>query len=148
MYKVSAHTNYYAEAGKVGPVIISVEELEKEQQGTSNQLQLRVLVRTKYDDEWVFIPANKVNKRTIVKAVETQCRFEIVYYSDNARHGSKLSGLKLKKLHHADCPRLLAEMEDKLMSKGYKFGVLYCKQNQTTDDEMFANGTKYHLSLS
>jgi len=30
-------------------------------------------------------------------------------------------------------------MEDKMMTKGYKFGVLYCKEGQVNEDDMFAN---------
>jgi hypothetical protein len=35
----------------------------------------------------------------------------------------------------------LLEMERKMISKNYKFGILYVKQGQTKENEMFANGT-------
>jgi len=55
-----------------------------------------------------------------------------------------LSGVKFK--HIPDdtlCTRLL-HMEDRLLVKSYKFGVVYCKEGQTTDDEMLNNGSYEH----
>lgn len=31
------------------------------------------------------------------------------------------------------------------MIKGFKFGILYAKEGQTKEDEMFANGTSPHI---
>jgi len=63
-----------------------------------------------------------------LKAVEKDCR-----------NGDKLAGTKLHKIKHSDGPKVLAELEQKLLSKGYKFGVLYCKNGQKGENEMFSN---------
>ena len=34
----------------------------------------------------------------------------------------------------------MLQTEDRQKMKGYKFGVLYCKEGQTKEDEMFGNG--------
>jgi hypothetical protein len=44
-------------------------------------------------------------------------------------------------------------MERKMIAKNYKFGILYVKEGQTKENEMFANGTHtsdlhLHLRLS
>jgi len=38
-----------------------------------------------------------------------------------------------------DGPKELISMEQKLLTKGYKFGILYCKPGQKSEDDMFAN---------
>jgi len=90
---------------------------------------LRALVRTKFDDEWIFIPANsKFFKRDLIKAIEKDCR-----------NGDKLAGVKLHTVKHPNGPKELNSMEQKLLVKGYKFGILYCKPGQKEENEMFAN---------
>jgi len=34
----------------------------------------------------------------------------------------------------------MLQTEDRQKMKGYKFGVLYCKEGQTKEEEMFGNG--------
>eukprot|EP00027_Filamoeba_sp_ATCC50430_P007625 CAMPEP_0168559500 /NCGR_PEP_ID=MMETSP0413-20121227/10558_1 /TAXON_ID=136452 /ORGANISM="Filamoeba nolandi, Strain NC-AS-23-1" /LENGTH=959 /DNA_ID=CAMNT_0008590735 /DNA_START=92 /DNA_END=2971 /DNA_ORIENTATION=- len=128
-----AHVNYFSDPlTRIGPVIVSLELLEKTQRemfSADQTIKLRALVRTKYDDEWVFLPATiKSKHRSLAKAIEADCR-----------HGDKLAGIKLRKIKHGDGPKELSQMEAKLMAKGYKFGVLYCKASQTDEDGMFGN---------
>jgi len=130
------HFNFYGESTtRIGPVIISMESPASGGASSSNltegEVKLRALVRTKFDDEWVFVPSSKSDKsikRSLIKAIETQCR-----------NGDKLSGLKLQKLDEVNGPKELVNLEQKLMTKGYKFGVLYCKQGQINEDDMFQN---------
>lgn len=42
----------------------------------------------------------------------------------------------------------LVEMERKLIPKNYKIGLLYVKQGQTKENDMFANGTLLDLEPS
>jgi len=55
----------------------------------------------------------------------------------------KLSIIKDPELHNE-----LLQMEKKLMFKTYKFGVLYCKDGQTDEVDMFQNGFILLLYLS
>jgi hypothetical protein len=81
---------------------------------------------TSKDDEWVFIPySQKAKKKLLIKAIEQQCR-----------NGDKMQGLKLHKIKSADHEKDLVEVEQKLITKAYKFGVLYCKAGQTNEDDM------------
>lgn len=86
----------------------------------------KAIVRNKKDDYYRSITASHSKKRllkTLTKEMPTL-----------------LSGVKFK--HIPDdtlCTRLL-HMEDRLLVKSYKFGVVYCKEGQTTDDEMLNNG--------
>ncbi len=50
--------------------------------------------------------------------------------------------LKLHEITRNDGEALLLEMENKLLVKGYKFGILYCRGGQKNEDEMFGNGMK------
>jgi hypothetical protein len=34
----------------------------------------------------------------------------------------------------------MLEYEDKLIATKYKFGILYCRANQSTEDQMYNNG--------
>ncbi len=41
-------------------------------------------------------------------------------------------------------PELVANLlafEEKQLQRNFKFGVLYCRPGQKTEDEMYANGT-------
>ncbi|PRP77469.1 RapGAP/RanGAP domain-containing protein, partial [Planoprotostelium fungivorum] len=126
------HTNFYGDAGKAGPVLVSLELPTREQKDLfhNNDLQLRALVRTKYDDEWVFIPADiKSSKRkALQKAIEA-----------GSNYRDKLVGLKLKEINSSVGPTLLSTLEDRLQTKGYKFGVLYVKEGQVEENAMYQN---------
>jgi len=129
------HINYFAESStRVGPVLVSLEFVQKEAQKhayTENEVKMRALVRTKFEDEWVFIPVLKTGKkRALAKAIESQCR-----------NGQKLGGLKLKKVTHPDAAKTLGNMEQKLLQTAYKFGVLYARPGQSEEEDMFANVT-------
>src|SRR5689334_17455897 len=52
----------------------------------------------------------------------------------------KLASVKYHRVKSPDFPNELVAIEKKLISSVYKFGVLYCKENQTTENEMFNNG--------
>jgi RAP1 GTPase activating protein 1 len=50
----------------------------------------------------------------------------------------------VSKLHEINDPRLpqaLLNLEDKQTVRGFKFGVMYVKEGQNKEDELFANGT-------
>lgn len=87
---------------------------------------------------------NKVKnpKGALVKAIEAQCK-----------NGDKYTGLRLNDFTSNDVEAQLLKMEQKLLSKGYKFGILYCKQGQTEENDMFSNGNLkkqlyFYLSIS
>ena len=44
--------------------------------------------------------------------------------------------MKLNKVNHVESPKMLLSMEQKLLTVGYKFGILYVKPNQVHEDDM------------
>ncbi len=61
----------------MGPIIVSIEVLPKTQVNPDipAATKLRALVRTKFDDEWIFVKADpKIKKAQLIKAIEQQCK--------------------------------------------------------------------------
>eukprot|EP01103_Thecamoeba_quadrilineata_P002066 TRINITY_DN1196_c0_g1_i2.p1 TRINITY_DN1196_c0_g1~~TRINITY_DN1196_c0_g1_i2.p1 ORF type:complete len:392 (-),score=47.94 TRINITY_DN1196_c0_g1_i2:24-1199(-) len=86
----------------------------------------KTLTRTKKEDYPISIPAH-ISRPKILKALSKEYLPEI------------LSNLKLKEIkNELICQRLL-HMEDRLLIKSYKFGIVYCKEGQTHEDLMFSN---------
>eukprot|EP01117_Protostelium_nocturnum_P007429 TRINITY_DN2657_c1_g1_i1.p1 TRINITY_DN2657_c1_g1~~TRINITY_DN2657_c1_g1_i1.p1 ORF type:complete len:901 (+),score=354.17 TRINITY_DN2657_c1_g1_i1:216-2918(+) len=131
-FKSRNHINFYSEGTtKIGPIIVSLEVPSKEQKELyqDNNIQLRALVRTKFDEEWVFISADAKNKKkALQKALET-----------DLRSSDKLTGVKLREVTGNGSVEILTNLEDRLQTKGYKFGVLYVKSGQTDENKMFQN---------
>lgn len=149
-----AHRNYVGEHATVGPVIATLEYFDADKQPPNlNEHKFRVLLRTKNvcdrtplidltslvktkkkflkDDMWLFIMYNSSGmKRQIYRALET---------SDNL-HAQKLAGMRLKQVKDKKFAEELLKMERKMLQTSYKFGVLYCKEDQVAENEMFCNG--------
>lgn len=51
-----------------------------------------------------------------------------------------LNHVKLKEVKDSAIREDLAHMEDRLLVKFYKFGIIYYKEGQTNEDDMFSNG--------
>jgi hypothetical protein len=59
-----------------------------------------------------------------------------------------LSELGVNDVVEGTTPDLVANLiafEEKQLQRNFKFGVLYCKAGQKTEDEMYANGTTLPL---
>jgi hypothetical protein len=52
-----------------------------------------------------------------------------------------LANAKFSKVKDPALNTDLLDMERKMIAKNYKFGILYVKEGQTKENEMFANGT-------
>ncbi len=52
-----------------------------------------------------------------------------------------LANAKFSKVKDPALNTDLLDMERKMIAKNYKFGILYVKDGQTKENEMFANGT-------
>jgi len=91
-------------------------------------LTIRALVRTKDEDQFIFLPSNSSTKTSaIVSAIETQ----FIRKSD-------MSGLKLITLKNPSTEKFAA-LEDTFLPKGYRIGVLYCGEGQTTENDIYGN---------
>jgi len=56
-------------------------------------------------------------------------------------HTPVLANAKFSKVKDPALNTDLLDMERKMIAKNYKFGILYVKEGQTKENEMFANGT-------
>jgi len=88
------------------------------------------MVRCKYTDFWIFIPWNS---KSFKKALKTAIEKSSTIYA------TKLATVKFRKVKSPEFPKELASMENKLVHKTYKFGVLYCKDGQVKESDMFRN---------
>ena len=52
----------------------------------------------------------------------------------------ELGQVRFQKVKHKGFEEALLQYEAKMITDHYKFGVLFCKENQTTEDEMYNNG--------
>ncbi|KAH3756938.1 gtpase activating rap [Pelomyxa schiedti] len=115
------HTNYIGEATPDGLFIASVLEPVATQ-------STRVLIRSKNKDYKGLItglPGSKVPLQEI--CTELQTGMKIKKYSQE------------KKLEHAPLTKLLKRLEECQDTGSYHFGVVYCRDSQTTEDEFFSN---------
>lgn len=74
---------------------------------------------------------------------------KFLYFSEKAlekvqwERDCLLGSVKFEQAKNPDFPKELFAMESKLVPSAYKFGILYCKDDQTTEEEMFSNGNLY-----
>jgi hypothetical protein len=80
---------------------------------------------------WVFIPWDAKSVKKAIKAAVEETR---------SFYATQLASIKLSKVTEPNFPKELAAMEQKLVPTSYKFGVLYCRDHQTSENEMFSNG--------
>ncbi|KAL6047989.1 GTPase-activating Rap/Ran-GAP domain-like protein 3 [Balamuthia mandrillaris] len=114
------HANYLGHDAKLGPVAISMEDAKfKDKEDV-----VKVLIRTKRGEERVLVPVKSSSKETL-KALRTQV--------------PNLANAKLVKVKDPQLIQDLVELELKLLSRNYKFGILYVTEGQDDENAMFAN---------
>ncbi|XP_050414860.1 rap1 GTPase-activating protein 1 isoform X3 [Patella vulgata] len=112
------HFNYYAADESLGPVVMSIK-------AETNPEAMRVILRTRFAVHHEILPVNKVeipNPAKIAKAVcddITTERFHPVL----SMKGSELIVL----------------YDEHLLTSTFKFGLIYQKFGQTTEEELFGN---------
>ena len=100
------------------PLVLSIQTITERRQATKC---CRVIVRTKKEDQRVLVPFNKK-----MRALKAQVPM--------------LKDLKLTPVKNPKFQDELLRYEEKQMpQRNYKFGVLYCKKNQTDENEMYGN---------
>jgi hypothetical protein len=111
----SAHINF-VNTNLADPVIISAQFLKA-------LTEFKVLVRTKKGDYHMTVPAPTTKSRLLT---QIQQKYQ-------------LTAETFKEVKDPNIRNDLLHLEDRLLIRNYKFGVIYCKEGQTTDDEMFSN---------
>jgi len=103
--------------------VVSIKQEEKLKKKNHNW---RVIVWAKTENHHLFIEAS--TKQKCVKKLKTD-------------HHGLLGNIELLEVtkQHDSLSQELGHMEDRLLIKAYKFGVVYCKAGQTDECDMFSN---------
>lgn len=121
------HTHFRGEHSDRGPVIVSV--LDHLEDGA-----LSAIVRSQKADTRVFIESAKLTpSQTLKKMYKEQLRALQTEMPD------LLGGCKMTPIKSSTFSHRLLEFEQSQVITRAKFGVLYCKDGQTIDDEMYNN---------
>eukprot|EP01105_Mastigella_eilhardi_P027433 TRINITY_DN845_c1_g1_i2.p1 TRINITY_DN845_c1_g1~~TRINITY_DN845_c1_g1_i2.p1 ORF type:complete len:656 (+),score=181.01 TRINITY_DN845_c1_g1_i2:266-2233(+) len=108
------HTTLYGEHATLGPVVISLEDV-------NNTGFRRALVRTKKETIRVVITATKNEAAALRVALPLLS-------------GTKLNSTRSNKMHDT-----LSQFETRQLVTRYKFGVVYAKKGQSDEQTMLAN---------
>lgn len=118
------HCNFVALDKDLGPIVVSIQKQRKDKNGDVNA-NSRVLVRTKNEDKWLFLPSKPSTKDLLLSLKK-----ELPY----------LSKIKFEKVKNEKIIPELIQLESVLSFKPrMKVGILYVKGDQTDENEMFGN---------
>jgi len=119
------HLNYMGEIDPIGPIIISVESR------SSTSHRKKAIIRTKYGFDRMYVPKDCVSSKEILKYIKSN--------HPKLQSLPKGSYKSLQSISDSKLPQDLIRMEDKEITKHYKIGLLYVKDGQKLEDEMFSN---------
>lgn len=120
-FETMAHYNYIG-GTENSPFIISIKQEEK----VKKKYNWRVILREKTENHHVWIEASE--KKKCIKKLKL--RFPVLLGNIELQEVTKYHEMLIQDLVH---------MEDRLLIKAYKFGVVYCRQGQTDECDMFSN---------
>lgn len=119
----SEHVNFLSEGeeeGGIGAAILSMEPPSEEGE------ERKAIIRTKKTTDRLFIPGHSTTSTgDMIKFLKT--------------FNSDLQPLKFTKSTWLELPPKLIEYDAQMVVQKYKFGILYVKENQTDENEMFSN---------
>jgi len=120
-YITEEHMNFVSHNSPAEPVIISILTGRK---GKNNEVQ--AMVRTRKRDFHLSIPHHK-SRTTMINSIKALV--------------PEINNITIKECKEPTLKQDLSHLENRLIHHHYKFGIIYCKEGQTADDEMFSNGT-------
>jgi len=129
--KGDKHTNWVSadtENGALGPIIISAESLPSKVSNNSLYVpksEIKVLIQTKKGAEKVSLSVKKVELLGLIKAIKQE--------------KPELARVKFNRVKGDSLPGKLVRYEQQIVRTVYKFGVLYCKEGQVDEDDMYNN---------
>lgn len=128
-FKGKEHENYIGSDLEFGTVVVSI--IHEQDEGHKN---IRAIIRTKHCDVTSLIPkadfgTNTFKKTSVREIVRTAC----------PALADKLPKVNYKLIKNPALHLELENFETKQVIKNYKIGVLYCKEGQSQEDEMFCN---------
>lgn len=116
------HANFVGTHESVGPIVLSLSE-------RADNGSYRAMIWTKSGDERLFLSESDVRAKADAKAMLKQLK----------KMQSSIADVKLAQVRDADLQRRLAEMELRQIVNNYKIGVLYAKEGQSVEEDMFQN---------
>lgn len=118
------HRNFVALDKEIGPIVISIQRQRKGRDGRVNA-NSRILIRTRNSDEWLFLPSRPHTKDILASLKKEQ---------------PNLAKIKFEQVKNEVISQELIKLESVLSFKtNLKVGVLYVKDNQKDENNMFGN---------
>lgn len=130
------HQNWIGIDEKQGPFIISVRK-ENNPNNPDSKL-IRVLLRTRRGDDRKCVQQKLVTSKA-AKLNKSATINDIMKVIDPT-----LNRQKIKLIKDPSIVEDLKKFEECQLVKSYKFGILFCKEGQTREEEMFSNGSFSH----
>ncbi|KAJ3224404.1 hypothetical protein HK099_008509, partial [Clydaea vesicula] len=136
------HKTFVGITDKLGAIIVSLKMEQKKESRSSNsntslseseieEDQWRAILRMKEsDDIRVVIPTSTTNQSVLSRTSTRNILLSI---------HPQIQPSKLHKVNESNLEQRLLKLDEMKFNKKYKFGVLYCKSNQTTEEEIFGN---------
>jgi hypothetical protein len=130
-YASNEHQNYIVIDEKTGPYVISV--VREVNPNNSNSKLIRVLNRSRKGDDRKCVQEKLVATKGIFgKTASINDILKTVY--------PFISRQKVQLIKNPSIVEDLENFEVRQQIQSYKFGVLFCKEGQTKEEEMFSNG--------
>jgi RAP1 GTPase activating protein 1 len=129
------HQNYFGRDENLGPYIVSV--MKDINPSNDNSKLIRVLLRTKKGDERRCIRDKFISTKSKSKLFKFGSTPSIETILKSIKPSLNRQHIKLVKN-----PELIVDLQNfeaRLMVRSYKFGILFCKEGQTREEEMFSN---------
>lgn len=123
------HLNFICDDEKLGPVILSVKQEIEKLDGCDTQ-GFRVILRTAEKTIADILPIENVSDNPGPREI---VRYLLAEDADNIDHFQVLA--------HPKASELIVKYDEHNLSNSFKFGVIYQKYGQTTEEEYFCNRT-------
>lgn len=123
-----AHINFLSPDSPIGPFAVSVVH-------NKDTAEYTALVRTREGNSRMSVPVSQVKIPFFRKLFGSGPPASVLLRSIDA----KIPYRRVRTVKDPRLPGILLNLEEKQTIKGFKFGILYAKEGQTKEDEMFAN---------
>lgn len=124
------HLNFICHDEKLGPVILSVKQEIEKLDGCDTQGFIRVILRTTEKTIADSLPIENLSENPSPREIT---KYLLGEDADNVD--------QFQVLAHPKASELIVKYDEHNLSNSFKFGVIYQKYGQTTEEEYFCNQT-------
>eukprot|EP01087_Luapelamoeba_hula_P017980 TRINITY_DN5728_c1_g1_i1.p1 TRINITY_DN5728_c1_g1~~TRINITY_DN5728_c1_g1_i1.p1 ORF type:complete len:635 (+),score=122.16 TRINITY_DN5728_c1_g1_i1:57-1907(+) len=125
----NSHETVAASESPVGPIVLSILKEPNPLGIDTEDINYRVIMRTAEGIKRTIVPSVAIEQKHVISSI---IRFITPAFIQAQFMRAKLAAL----------PNILARYEELTTAHQFKFGVLYCKNGQTTESQMLSNSTK------